>query len=111
MRHLAVFSLVFLLSGAGPRAARAQTTFGAWATYLHVSSCRDMICLGDTVWMATGEAGLVRYVRSTGTWSSIAREPGGLSGNSIHAITFDRSGNLFAAVPGKGVSRLDTDGR
>jgi len=32
-------------------------------------------------------------------------------GNSIHAITFDRSGNLFAAVPGKGVSRLDTDGR
>src|SRR5262245_47698939 len=113
MRRLAILSLAILLSGAGlaPWTARAQNAFGAWTTYLHFASCRDMICLGDTIWMGTGEAGLVRYVRSTATWSSITREPGGLASNAIQAITFDRSGNLFASVPGKGVSRLDTDGR
>ena len=87
--------------------ARAE---GLWSTYLHASSCNDILALRDTVWMATGDAGLLRYHRSTDSWSTITREPDGLAGNDVQAITFDRSGNLFAAVPGKGVSRLDTDG-
>ncbi len=91
-----------------PFAARAQ---GPWTTYIRPTTCNDIIALGDTVWMATGEAGLLRYFRGTGTWNAITREPSGLAGNDVRAITFDRSGNLFAAVPGKGVSRLDTDGR
>ena len=91
-----------------PFAARAQ---GQWTTYIRPTTCNDIIALGDTVWMATGEAGLLRYFRGTGTWNAITREPSGLAGNDVRAITFDRSGNLFAAVPGKGVSRLDTDGR
>lgn len=93
-----------------PFAAAAQTQ-GQWTTYIHPASCNDIIALSDTVWMATGQAGLLRYFRSTGTWNSITREPNGLAGNDVRAITFDRSGNLYAGVPGKGVSRLDTDGR
>jgi hypothetical protein len=84
---------------------------GQWTTYLHTRICNDLIAMQDTVWLATGEAGLVRYIRSTDSWLSITREPNGLAGNDIQAIAFDRSGNLFAAVPGKGVSRLDTGGR
>src|SRR5262245_4304917 len=94
-----------------PRAATAQFDNRAWTTYLHAKTCRDVLCTGDTVWLATGEAGLLRYVRSSDTWSSITREPNGLAGNSLQCMTFDRRGNLFVGVPGKGVSRLDTDGR
>ncbi len=88
--------------------ARGQ---GQWTTYLHTKTCNDLLARGDTVWMATGEAGLVRYFRTTDSWGSITRVPDGLAGNDVRAITFDRTGNLFAAVPGKGVSRLDRDGR
>lgn len=94
-----------------PRAASAQFDNRAWTTYLHAETCRDLIALRDTVWVATGEAGLLRYARATDSWSSITREPSGLAGNSLQAITFDASGNLFVGVPGKGVSRLDRDGR
>ena len=99
-------ALPLLLACAG--SSRAQ---GRWETYLHMSSCRDLLVLRDTVWIATGEAGLLHYRRSTGTWGSITREPNGLAGNDVGPIVFDRSGDLFAGVPGKGVSRLDTDGR
>jgi hypothetical protein len=113
MHRVARLALKFLLPALCilPRVASAQFDNRAWSTYLHVKSCLDILCLRDTVWMATGEAGLVRYVRSTGSWSSITREPSGLAGNALQAITFDASGNLFVAVPGKGVSRLDRDGR
>ena len=84
---------------------------GLWTTYLHTRSCNDIIAMRDTVWLATGEAGLVRYFRSTDTWASITAEPSGLAGNNVQAIAFDRGGNLFASVPGKGVGRLGTDGR
>src|SRR5580765_1262731 len=94
-----------------PRAASAQFDNRAWNTYLHAQTCRDLIALRDTVWVATGEAGLLRYSRATDSWSSITREPNGLAGNILQAITFDRTGNLFVSVPGKGVSRLDRDGR
>ena len=69
-------------------AAHAQ---GKWTTYLHAQTCNDIIALRDTVWLATGEAGLVRFRRSDSTWSSITREPNGLAGNTIQAITFDRT--------------------
>ena len=94
-----------------PRAATAQSDNRAWSTYLHVATVRDLVCLRDTVWMATGEAGLVRYIPSTGAWTSTTREPSGLAGNSLQALAFDASGNLFVSVPGKGVSRRGTDGR
>jgi ligand-binding sensor domain-containing protein len=113
MRRLWMIRLAFLapMLLLVPRPAAAQTAYGAWSTYLHVASVRDLICHGDVVWMATGEAGLVRYDRADGSFNSITREPGGLASNTVQAITFDRHGNLFAAATGRGVSRLDTDGR
>jgi len=102
---LLALALVFV-----PASARAQGA-GQWSTYLHMRTCNDLLVQPDTVWVATAEAGLLRWTRSTSTWSGITREPNGLAGNDVRAIAFDRSGNLFAAVPGKGVSRLGTDGR
>ena len=94
-----------------PRAASAQFDNRAWTTYLHAQTCNDLLALRDAVWIATGEAGVLRYDRASDSWSSITREPSGLAGNSAQAITFDASGNLFVAASGKGVSRLDQDGK
>ncbi len=84
---------------------------GRWTTYLRMKNCQDLLPLRDTVWVATKEAGLLRYVRSLDAWTSFTREPDGLASNRVDAITFDRSGNLYCSVPGKGISRLDPDGR
>ena len=104
-------SLMLLALCLLPRAASAQFDNRAWTTYLHAETCQDLLCTGDTVWVATGEAGLLRYVRSSQAWSSITREPSGLAGNSLQCLVFDAEGRLFVSVPGKGVSRLDNDGR
>ena len=98
--------LALLLVLIAPASSRAS---GAWATYLKMYTCTDMIALRDTVWMATGEAGLVRYIRSADRFESITREPGGLASNSLTALAHDRSGRLWVGTPGKGVSRLATD--
>jgi len=98
---------VLLAVTLAPASARAQ---GKWDTYLHMRSCNDLLVHRDTVWVATGEAGLLRFRRSNDEWVPITREPSGLAGNNVRAVTFDRTGNLFAAVPGKGVSRLGTSG-
>ncbi len=84
---------------------------GAWTTYLRVYTCNDLIATRDVVWMATGEAGLVRYLRNEDRFDSIVREPGALASNHVTALTFDRSGRLWAGTPGKGVSRLAANGR
>lgn len=107
MRRLLIPLLApLLLLAAAPALAQ-----GLWTTHLHTRTVNDVLVLPDTVWLATGQAGLVRFQRSTGAWSSITRQPSGLAGNNVRTIAFDRTGNLFAAVPGKGVSRLDVDGR
>jgi hypothetical protein len=111
VRRALTVLLLLLAAGRGPGGVPDARAQGQWTTYLHMSTANDLLVLGDTVWIATGEAGLVRYQRSSGTWSTITREPSGLAGNNVRAIVFDGSGNLFAAVPGKGVSRLGRDGR
>ena len=108
-RRLAAMLCIAVLGSMGtvvPSSAQGQ-----WTTYIEPASCNDILALADTVWVATGQAGLLRYFRSSGTWNSITREPNSLASNDVRAITFDRSGNLYAGAAGKGVSRLDTDGR
>lgn len=105
MRRLVLAGLALLL------AAPCAFASGGWDTFLRARSATDMIALGDSVWLASGQAGLLLYQRSTGAWRSITREPGGLAGNVLSRITHDRRGRLFVGVPGKGVSVLDTDGR
>lgn len=82
---------------------------GAWQTYLRMYTCNDMIAGRDTVWIATGEAGLLRYLRSADRFESYTREPRGLASNSLTALAYDRSGRLWVGTPGKGVSRLSKD--
>jgi hypothetical protein len=106
MHRRLILTLSLLLGSAS--AARAQ---GQWTTYLHTQTGNDLIALRDTVWIATAEAGLVRYFRSTDTWASTTAEPSGMASNNVNKIAFDKRGNLFASFPGKGVGRLGTDGR
>jgi len=101
-----VLMLATLMTFGAVPAARAS---GAWQTYLRMYSCTDLIALQDTVWVATGEAGLLRYLRSQDRFESYTREPGGLASNSLTALAYDRSGRLWAGTPGKGVSRLSKD--
>lgn len=83
---------------------------GAWTTYMRLQNCNDLIALPDTVWIASREAGLVRYLRAEDRFESVTREPGGLASNNVTALEFDRSGRLWAGTPGRGVSRLSADG-
>ncbi len=90
-----------------PRAARAS---GAWTNYVRIQTCNDILALADTVWIATSEGGLVRYLRSEDRFELVTREPGGLASNSVLSLAFDRSGRLWAGTEGKGASRMSADG-
>lgn len=83
---------------------------GAWTTYVRLADCSDMIALTDTVWIASHDAGLLLYLRASGGFESLTREPGGLASNDVTALEFDRRGRLWAGTPGMGVSRLSEDG-
>lgn len=106
-RIAATLALALLIPPAAPAPARAT---GAWTNYMRMKTSYDVLALRDTVWIATGEAGLLRCRRSLGTFEAITREPGGLASNAINALEFDRSGQLWAATPNKGASRLSPDG-
>lgn len=94
-----------LLAGAGTAQAA-----GAWTTFLRAYHYADLLAEGDTVWCATGEAGLLRYDRAAGTLTSITREPGGLSSNLLSALARDRSRRLWVGTVGAGASRRSPDG-
>lgn len=104
--RFAVIALCAALAAAAAPAGAQQ----AWTNFVKVQTCGDVLALADTVWLATGEAGLVRYLRSSGRFEFITREPGGLASNDVTAIAFDRSGRLWAGTPGRGASRLSADG-
>ena len=100
--------LLALLAGLGlPSVSHAS---GAWTTYIRMLTCNDVLALRDTVWLASNEAGIVRYLRTEGRFETLTREPGGLASNTINALAFDRSGRLWAGTAGKGASRLAADG-
>ena len=82
---------------------------GQWQTFLRTYTCNDLIAGRDTVWIATGEAGLVRYLRSADRFESSTRAPGGLASNHVTTLAFDRSGRLWCGTPGLGLSRLSAD--
>ena len=108
--RISIRLLAWVLAGLGLAVTDAAAS-GAWTTYLRMSTCHDLIATREAVWMATGEAGIVKYLRAPARFESIVREPGGLASNNITSLAFDRSGRLWAGTPGKGVSRLSADGR
>ena len=101
--RLLPLSLLALL----PAAVFAQ---GAWQTFLRPLTIRDVLAEPDTVWLGTGEAGVVRYTALDGRFTSFTRDPAGLSSNDISALARDRAGNLWVGTNGGGVSRLSPNG-
>ena len=105
-KQLAVLFLGLALA-LSASAAGAQ---GAWRTIVRPLTFRDLLAEPDTVWMATGEAGVVAYDRASGTFSFLNHEPAGLSSNDIRALARDRSGNLWVGTAARGLSRRAPDG-
>jgi hypothetical protein len=100
--------LALLLCASAPAAAQDS---GAWQTFLRPYDYVQMLAEGDTVWCATGQAGLLLFHPSDGTFSSITRVPGGLAGNALTSIARDLGGDLWFGTDGQGVSRLGSDRR
>jgi ligand-binding sensor domain-containing protein len=99
--------LTLLLSGAGALPAAAA---GGWTTYLRAEQYTGLAARHDTIWCASNEGGLQRFVRSAGTFESFTREPDGLASQALTALEFDRSGRLWIGTRDQGVSRLSADG-
>jgi hypothetical protein len=104
---LAILLLVLLALPLAQRPARAMD---GWTTYIRMVTCNAVLAQADTVWLATGEAGILRYLRSASRFESVTREPSGLASNAVTALVFDRSGRLWAGTSGKGASRLAASG-
>ncbi len=93
------------MGGAPPAAAS-----GAWTTFTRAFTYYDLLAESDTVWCATGEAGLLRYRGRDSSFVAINREPNGLASNSLTTLLRDRSGRLWVGTLGAGASRLSADG-
>jgi hypothetical protein len=109
VRMVRLLPLVLLLAAyaAAPGTAAAA---GAWTTYQRAQQYTDLFARGDTVWCASSEAALQRFVRATGAFGVIAREPGNLASHALTALEYDRSGRLWIGTEDAGVSRLSADG-
>jgi sugar lactone lactonase YvrE len=107
-RPLGVTALLALAAAGGFEPAAAS---GAWTSYIRPYTYYDLLSEGDTVWCATGEAGLLRYDRRDSSFVAITREPSGLASNAITSILRDRAGRLWVGTLGAGASRLSADGK
>lgn len=88
----------------------AAALAGAWKTYLRAEIYSDLVAQGDTIWCASLDGGLLRYLPAADRFESIAREPGGLASQALTALEFDRTGRLWVGSLDRGVSRLGSDG-
>ncbi len=84
---------------------------GRWTTYIRAFGVSDVETGRDSVWFGTTAAGLLLLDRRTGAIESQTRDFGGLSGNEISALAFDRSHRLWVGTLGGGIGRLANDGR
>ncbi len=98
--------LVILAALLAPRAALAT---GAWQTYLRPTVFGEVLAEADTVWCASGDAGLLQFTPSRRTFTSFAREPNALASNHLSALAIDRSRRLWLGTSGAGASVLSAD--
>jgi hypothetical protein len=89
----------------------ATAVAGAWTTYLRAEIYSDLVARGDTIWCASLDGGLLRYVSAADRFESIPREPDGLASQALTALEFDRSGRLWVGSSDRGASRLSADGQ
>jgi ligand-binding sensor domain-containing protein len=91
-------------------AAPAVAADGAWTVFIRPTGYRDVLAQRETVWVSTKEAGLLRFLRSSGRFESVFRTPGGLASNDLTVLASDRSGRLWVGTNGRGAGRLSADG-
>ena len=102
---LLIALLLLVASGTLPAVAA-----GGWTTYLRAEQYASLAARHDTIWCASNEGGLQRFVRSAGTFENFAREPNKLASHALTALEFDRSGRLWIGTQDRGVSLLSADG-
>jgi hypothetical protein len=85
-------------------AGTAAHASGAWTAFIRPYRYNDLLVEGDTIWCATQEAGLLRFSRSSSSFESIVREPGGLASNRLSALVRDQSRRLWVGTLGAGAS-------
>jgi ligand-binding sensor domain-containing protein len=101
-----------------PAVAAAGAVAGGWTTYLRANIYTDLVAQGDTIWCASLDGGLLRYVSAADRFESFARDPGRpefleparLASQALTALELDRSGRLWIGSLDRGVSRLGPDG-
>lgn len=99
-----VVIVALLAAASGPALAA-----GRWSTFIRPHNFVDAWAEPDSVWLATREAGALLFRPSLGTFESLHRAPGGLAGNQLNALAFDRSGRGWFATEGQGLSFLGAD--
>jgi ligand-binding sensor domain-containing protein len=105
--RLVLLIVPVLLSAAGTLPAAAT---GGWTTYLRAEQYTSLAARHDTIWCASIEGGLQRFVRSAGRFENLAREPDKLASNALTALEFDGFGRLWIGTVDQGVSLLSADG-
>lgn len=101
MRPARVLVAALLIVPGLPAGAAAD---GAWTTYMRATTFTDLAERDGSVWCGTLDAGLLRFDTGTESYTSFVREPGGLAGNAVAAVTFDIAGRLWAGTLGNGAS-------
>ncbi len=94
-----VFALMLLAAAVSPAAAA-----GRWTTFIRPYTMTDAWAGGDSVWIATAEAGAMLFRPSLATFERVYRQPDGLASNQVTAVTRDRSGRTWFGTDGQGLS-------
>jgi streptogramin lyase len=82
---------------------------GAWTTMLRPLSYTDVMVDGDTLWASSLEGGLLQHSLSTGRFSTISREPGGIASNQLTCLALDSLRQVWFGSMGSGVNRYSAD--
>ena len=97
-----ILLIVLLAALAGPRFADAAS----WSSFIRPMRYTDALASRDTLWFATLEGGLRRYVVAGDRFDAFTRERGALASNALTSLAIDRSGKLWIGTLGDGLSRL-----
>ncbi len=90
-------------------ALTAPVAAGPWQVLTKPVHFNDVLALGDTAWCATTEAGVLRYVRSTDTFTRYLREAKGVASYRATALALDGRERLWVGTGDAGVNRLERD--
>ncbi len=83
---------------------------GRWESYIRPSDYAAMESDTSSIWLASTDGGLLRFVRASRTFEFLHHEPGGLASNELTSLAFDGGGRLWVGTTGAGASVRERDG-